>query len=412
MRRVLFVSYNSLIEPLGPTQILPYVRVLARTYRLSILSFEKPVRSVEEDRRNTKATQDLLQTEGIEWVRLRYHKSPSLPATLFDIASGVIRIVREHRRRPYDLLHARGYVPAAIACGVKHQTGLPFLFDVRGLQAEEYVDAGLWKAGGLPFMLTKRVERWVLRHADGIVTLTEAVRPILRSFPGLRERGVQPPWSVIPTCVDLAHFAFDAAGRDRVRATLGVGDRPVLVYSGSIGTWYLLEEMLDFYQTARARWPALFFLALVNREPDVVAQELARRGIAPDDFAITWVGHEDVPAHLSAADVAIAFIRPSLSKVSSSPTKYGEYLACGLPFVANAGVGDVDALLDGSDAGVLVSEHSPDAYGRAAERLRALVEAGSRDVCRGLAEREFSLAGRAEPAYRDLYGKILQAGAA
>lgn len=410
VRRVLFISYNSLIEPLGSTQILPYLRALARTYDLSVLSFEKPVRSADEDARDTDATQSLLQAEGIEWIRLRYHGRPSIPSTLFDIGCGVIRSVREHRRRPFHLLHARGYVPAAVACGVKQWTGVPFLFDIRGLQAEEYVDAGLWKVGGLPFRLTKGVERWLLRHADGIVTLTEAIRPILRTFPGLRKRRVPPPWSVIPTCVDLDHFAFDPAGRERVRDALGVGDRPMLVYSGSIGTWYLLDEMLDFYQAARDRWPGLFFLALVNRAPDAVTRALTLRGIAPTDFAVTWVRHEDVPAHLSAADAAIAFIRPSLSKRASSPTKYGEYLSCGLPFAANAGVGDVDVLLNGSDAGVLVLEHSRDAYGRAAERLRTIAAAGSRERCRRLAEREFSLTARAVPAYRDLYSRILQAG--
>jgi glycosyltransferase involved in cell wall biosynthesis len=406
--RVLFISYNSLIEPLGPTQILPYVRALAGTFDVSVLSFEKPVRSVEEDARDRAATMARLGAAGIEWFTLTYHKRPSLPATLFDIACGQVRIAREHRRRPFDLLHARGYVPAAIAGGIKKWAGVPFLFDIRGLQAEEYVDAGLWTAGSLPFKLTKRVEQWLLSEADGIVTLTEAVRPILRAFPGLRQRRTLPPWTVIPTCVDVEHFAFDPAGRERVRASLSLGDRPVLVYSGSVGTWYLMDEMLDFYQAARERWPGLFFLALVNRSPEMVAQALAARGVPMDDFAVTWVRHEEIPAYLSAADAAIAFIRPSLSKQSSSPTKYAEYLSCGLPFVANSGVGDVDSLLNGGDAGVLVSEYSRQGYGQAADRLRMLAAAGSRHRRREMAERQFSVAGRAFPAYRDLYSEILQ----
>lgn len=408
MKRVLFISYNSLIEPLGPTQILPYIRALAGTFQLSVLSFEKPVRTEEEDARDTAATSAQLQADGIEWIRLKYHKRPSLPATLFDIACGVLRVLREHRKNPFDLLHARAYVASAIACGAKRWTGVPFLFDQRGLQAEEYVDAGLWKNGSLPFRLTKRVEQWILREADGIVTLTEAVRPMLREFPGLRQRPALPPWSVIPTCVDLDHFAFDSAERERVRTSLGVGDRPVLVYSGSIGTFYLMDEMLDFYQVAREQWPGLFFLALVNRSPEVVEQAFAVRGVPSTDFAVMWVRHDEMPAYLSASDAAISFIRPSISKLSSSPTKYGEYLSCGLPLVASADVGDVNVLLSGSDAGVLVSEYSPKAYERAAEVLRGLVVAGSRDRCRELAEQEFSLNGRALPAYRDLYTRILE----
>jgi glycosyltransferase involved in cell wall biosynthesis len=405
---VLFISYNALIEPLGPTQILPYISGLADTCEMAVLSFEKRVRSADEDARDTAALDKILSARGIRWIRLRYHKRPSLPATLFDIARGVMRIVGEHRRQPFDLLHARGYVPGAIAWVVKKRTGVPFLFDIRGLQAEEYADAGHWDVRGFKFRLTKRVEQAILHDADGIVTLTNAIRPVLREFDGLKRRATAPPWSVIPTCVDLDHFSFDAAGRQRVRAHLNVGDRPVLVYAGSIGTWYLLDEMLDFYQAARARWPGLFLLALVNRSPETVAGALAARGIAADDYRVTWARHEEMPAYLSAADAGIAFIRPCVSKRSSSPTKYAEYLACGLPMVANAGVGDVDDLLARTGAGAILSEHSPQAYQAAADRIRDLALPANRARWRAVAETEFSVAARACPAYRQLYAAILR----
>lgn len=406
--RVLFVSYNSLIEPLGPTQILPYVRGLAANYEMVVLSFEKPVRSPEEDTRDRAATGRELAAHGVAWIRLRYHKRPSVPATLFDIACGVARIIREHSRRRFDLVHARGYVPAAIALGAKQLAGIPFLFDIRGLQAEEYADAGHWHAGSPAFRLTKRVEQAALSRADGLVTLTNAIRPILREFSGLAERPTSPPWSVIPTCVDLDHFKFDPAGRARVRERLGIGDRPVLVYSGSIGTWYLIDEMLNFYEAARARWPGLFFLALVNRAPDEIARALSDRGIASTDFAVTWARHDEVPAYLSAADAGIAFIRPCLSKLSSSPTKYAEYLACGLPLIVNSGVGDVDDLLSRTGAGVLVRAHTREEYHAAADRVTALATAAGRSRWRAVAEAEFAIDTCALPEYRQLYARILR----
>jgi len=406
--RVLFISYNALIEPLGPTQVLPYVCRLADTCRMVVLSFEKRVRSADDDARDTRETERLLAERGIRWIRLRYHKRPSLPATLFDIACGVARILREQRRERFDLLHARGYVPAAIAWAVKKCAAVPFLFDIRGLHAEEYADAGHWDVRGLKFRLTKRVERAILRDADGIVTLTQAIRPTLQEFDGLKQRTPPPPWSVIPTCVDLDHFVFDAAGRERVRAQLAIGDRPVIVYAGSIGTWYQFDEMADFYQAARERWPGLFFLALVNRSPETAARALAARGIAARDYAAIWVRHAEMPAFLSAADAGLAFIRPCLSKQSSSPTKYAEYLACGLPIVANTAVGDVDDLLERTGAGVIVTAHTPEAYRAAADRIRELASAANRDRWRAVAESEFSVVSRACPAYRDLYAGILR----
>lgn len=406
--RVLFISYNALIEPLGPTQILPYVCGLADTCEMAVLSFEKRVRSPADDARDTATVAGLLAGRAIPWIRLRYHKRPSLPATLFDITRGVRRILREHRRQPFDLLHARGYVPAAIARAVKTCAGIPFLFDIRGLQADEYADSGHWDARSLKFRLTKRVEQAVLREADGLVTLTHAVRPVLQDFDGLKERATLPPWSVIPTCVDLDHFTFDPAARERVRAQLHVGDRPVLVYAGSIGGYYLLEEMLDFYLTARERWPGLFLLALVNGPPEAVIDALAARAIAAKDYAVTWARHAEMPGYLSAADAGLAFVRPSPAKRSASPTKCGEYLACGLPIVATGGVGDVDDLLARTGAGVRVTEHSAGAYAEAADQVRMLATAANRDRWRAVAEAEFSAARRACPAYRQLYAEILR----
>ena len=403
--RVLFISYNGLLEPLGPTQIVPYVRELSARYRMSILSFEKRVRSSVEDREEQRRLEASLREQGITWVRARYHKYPSLPATLYDIAQGIQCAVAIHAREPIDLVHARGYVPGAIAWGLKRWFGTPYLFDIRGLQAEEYADAGHWPPGGLRFRLTKWAETHILHRADGLVTLTEAIRPALRQFPGLASRPAPPPWEVVPSCADLEHFRFREAGRARIRAELQVGDRPVIVYAGSLGTWYLLDEMLEFYATARRHLSKPFMLILTNAKPQGVRAALQRHGIDETDTAVRWARFEEMPDYLSAADAGLAFIRPCFSKRSSSPTKYAEYLACGLPLVINAGIGDADALVE-EGAGVLIQRFDREAYAQGAEALRGLLQQG-RGRFRQIAERHFSLANRAAPAYRRLYERIL-----
>jgi len=404
--RVLFISYNGLLDPLGPSQILPYVRALAAGYRLTLLSFEKPVRGRSEDQRTTERLERLLQAEHIRWVHLDYHQWPSLPATLYDIFQGMRAVIREQRRAPIALIHARGYVPAAIAWGVHRWTGLPYLFDIRGLQAEESADAGHWSPHGLRFRLTKRVEQWILRQAAGVVTLTEAIRPMVQMFPGLAGRPALPPWEVIPSCVDLEHFQFRAEGRKNIRAALGVGERPILIYAGSLGTWYLLEEMLDFYAAARQRWPELVFLILTPQQ-ELVRTALQRRGVSHNDAVVRWARFEEMPDYLSAADVGIAFIKPCLSKRASSPTKYAEYLACGLPLVINAGIGDSDALVEGEGAGVLVHAFTSTAYDQAAQELQHHLRRG-REAFRAVAARRFSLEGCAYPAYQRLYQRLMR----
>ena len=57
---------------------------------------------------------------------------------------------------------------------------------------------------------------------------------------------------VIPTCADLELFnpnTVTKAETQGLREKLGIHpDDFVLLYLGSLGTWYMLEEMLDFYE--------------------------------------------------------------------------------------------------------------------------------------------------------------------
>jgi glycosyltransferase involved in cell wall biosynthesis len=133
---------------------------------------------------------------------------------------------------------------------------------------------------------------------------------------------------------------------------------------------------------------------------------LERHGVPQREVALRWARHEEMPDYLSAADAGIAFIRPCLSKRSSSPTKYGEYLACGLPLVINAGIGDADALIERDGAGVLVRTFAAESYRRAAEELRRNWVRG-REAFRAIAERHLSLSGLAVPCYRRLYERVL-----
>ena len=81
-RRVLFVSYNGMLDPLGQTQVLPYLRELAkRGVRFTLLSFERAVAFTAEGAAKCEELRRGLEAQGIEWHWLRYHQRPSIPAS-------------------------------------------------------------------------------------------------------------------------------------------------------------------------------------------------------------------------------------------------------------------------------------------------------------------------------------------
>jgi glycosyltransferase involved in cell wall biosynthesis len=310
------------------------------------------------------------------------------------------------RRNQIEMVHARGHIPATIALMLKRRFGIRMIFDLRGLMAEEYVDAQHWREGGLPYRITKAAERRILAATDGIVTLTERIWPIIREWKGLRGRAVH--HEVIPCCVDLSLFKFSDEERARRRGELGLGDRLTLVYSGSLDGWYLTEQMADFFAAFLKHDREAHLLWLTTGSHDRVRQLMRERGVEPNNFSVRAAASSDVPSYLAAADVGLAFIKRCVSKIASSPTKNGEYLACGLPLVINAGVGDSDLLINEWNAGVLIEDFNEGDYLKAGTELSTIVrDPRVRESARVIAERVFNLETVAGERYASLYEKVL-----
>jgi glycosyltransferase involved in cell wall biosynthesis len=197
----------------------------------------------------------------------------------------------------------------------------------------------------------------------------------------------------------------DALQAQALREQMGLSDKTVLLYLGKLGSWYMAAEMVDFFAVAREAIPHLHFLILTQSDYALARQEFARRGIGEESFTLTTVAPEDVPLYLALADVGISFIRPCFSKLASSPTKIGEYLAAGLPIVTNSGIGDCDALLSERNVGALVERFTEESYRAAVAQLQTLL-AQREDVrrrCQTLAEQKLSLQHVGGKRYREVY---------
>jgi glycosyltransferase involved in cell wall biosynthesis len=395
-----------MLEPLGQTQVLPYLRELAeRGVKFTLLSFEKPKAFTEAGRQACEALKQELARQGIEWHWLRYHQRPSLPATVYDVMAGIRYASRLVKQNKIELVHARSHIPATIALGLKRKFGVKMIFDVRGLMAEEYVDARHWPEGGLRYRVTKAAERRIFAATDGIVTLTARIWPIIKEWEGLKGRDVS--HAVIPCCVDLSLFKFDEAQRAKLRAELNLGDRLAMVYSGSLDGWYLTEEMADFFAGFVRRRDDAYLLWLTTGSQERVRQLMSARGISEDHFSVRAVTPKEMPGFLAAGDVGISFIKRCLSKLASSPTKNGEYLACGLPIVINAGIGDSDALANESRAAILIEDFNTVDFDRAFARIEEVVhDPNMKTTARELAERVFDLESVGGERYAQLYEEV------
>jgi glycosyltransferase involved in cell wall biosynthesis len=380
---VIYVSYDGLLDPLGASQVEPYVRGLAeRGHRFVLISFEKPETTV--DREQVSTLSEPLAAAGVDWWPLRYHRSPRLAATALDVWNGRRAIRDAIHRTAAELVHCRGDVAMTMARSASRR--VPLLYDMRGFFADERCESGSWRRGGMIDRVVRRAEARNLAAANALVVLTEVALRVLR------ERGTAlPPARVIPTSVDVERFVPSEGGEPE----FGLG------YVGSLGTWYLAREMVSLARESVAQGfgPPLF----VTNQPSAATTA----GASADWARVVCAQHAEVPHWLRRCRAAFFLIRPSPAKRASCPTKLGEALACGLPVLANAGIGDVDEILESARVGVTIREFTRDAYEAGLRRLLDLTrETGIRERCRGVAERRFALA-RAVDSYGTLYREAL-----
>jgi glycosyltransferase involved in cell wall biosynthesis len=203
-------------------------------------------------------------------------------------------------------------------------------------------------------------------------------------------------------------FNFSEAQREKVRAELGLENRFTLVYSGSLDGWYLTEDMADFFARVVQKESDAHLLWLTKGSRERVRQLMSARGIGENNFSVRAVSPKEVPSYLAAGDVGIAFIKRCFSKLASSPTKNGEYLACGLPIVINSGIGDSDELVNGSQAGIAIDDFGAQDFENAWVGIQQLVsDPDIKAKARALAERVFDLEAVGAERYARLYEEIL-----
>lgn len=354
----LYISYDGLLDPLGASQILPYLRGIASVHPgMVVLSFEKADRLAKDG----AAMATSLAAQGIQWKPLRFTRGLSVLGKAWDLAKMYFWGWRLGRQYQIRAVHARGHPSAQIGLFLKRYYGAKLIFDFRGLWVDERVDKGGWDLSRrfhrLQYQHFKRTERRVLANADQVVVLTHAV------VSEVARLGATPPSkiTVIPCCADFDHFTL-ASPRSRELARKDTGtpvDALVIGYLGSVGRMYMLDRFFRLFELAAAQREDVHALVITH---DVEALKKVMGESLPTSLharvRIKPATRNEVPQVIPAMDVLVSFTQPSYARMSMSPTKLAECFSVGIPAICNAGVGDVADLIQSLGAGVIVDSAS------------------------------------------------------
>ena len=351
---VIYISYDGMTDQLGQSQVLPYLSGLTKKgFKFHLISFEK------EDK--FKVNRDLIMSicdmEGIDWFPMKYTKRPPILSSIFDVIQmnrECKKIIKKQRseNKPIKLIHARGsYLTSIVALKMKLKYHLKYIFDMRGFWADERVEGGLWNLDKIHYKLIfnyfKRKELEFIQHADCVITLTESAKNIITNWQKKKTIGNN-PIKTIPCCADLNHFKFDRISREEceiLKVKMDIKEKEIVIgYLGSIGTWYMLDEMLHFFSIATQKHNNLKLLFITNDDIAPIKIKVKSKNIDVKRVIFVSATREEVPKYLKLCDYSLFFIRPSFSKQGSSPVKHGECLGMGLSVICNSHIGDLDLI--------------------------------------------------------------------
>ncbi len=197
------------------------------------------------------------------------------------------------------------YAHSPALCGLAglqaaRRRGLPFVYEVRAFWEDAAVDQGLTRAASLRYRLTRGLENYVARNADAVAAIAQ---PMLAD---LRQRGLPAEKLFhVPNGVDAEHFA--PLERDEPLAReLGLGDRPVLGFFGSLyryeGVPWLIRAASELY----SRGHRFQVLVIGSGEDErAIGNAIRECGAASYVRTINRVPHDEIRRYYSVVDVMV-----------------------------------------------------------------------------------------------------------
>ncbi len=383
---ILFVTWDGPQVSYLESLFLPIFRKLAETgTRFHILQFTwGDAQRIESCRQACTAAGFSYQAE-IVW------RSPVAAGSLLTAINGARIIRKAIGTHGIDAVMPRSTLPAMATLLALRGTSLPMIFDADGLPLDERVDFAGQSPSSLIYRLLRDIEAQAARRADVVLTRSYKAVDIL-----LARAGAGTPtgkFHVVSNGRDVSLFSPGSeSSRLKVRQRLNIAESiPMLIYSGSIGPQYCLEEMLGLFDLIHQQRPDARLLVLTG-SPELLPPALEKLPALAASVSVMSVPSHAVPEYLACADLGLALRRSSFSMQGVAPIKLGEYLLCGLPVIATDGIGDTTAIDD--NAGLLLDSMGKDDLQHAANWFIESVltqRENFRSQCRSVGEKHFSL---------------------
>ena len=347
MKNILYISQDGLLDPLGQSQIYPYIEGLSKNYFFFICTSENLENSNKINLFKNKINKN------IDWRFNVIKKKSGKINRIFEILLLYFLAIKILFKKKISIIHCRSYLPMPICVLVKLFTNIKIIFDTRGSWFDERVDGGMLKEKGIDkliFKILKRLEVFFFQYSDYLVFLTEnSLNKINPKF--IKNKKI----AIIPCASDFNHFKIlDIKEKEAIKSQMSLSNKFIITYIGSLGSWYQIEKIISFFSQFKNFYKDTFLLILTYSE--IEKQMIKFPKNLSDSYCFLSCSREDIPKIIGISDLTLSFIKNSFSKFFSSPTKVGESFACGVPVLSTANIGDLDSHIKSFNLGYILND--------------------------------------------------------
>ena len=400
-QKVLFVTYDGLRDPLGQSQVLPYIRIISSHVKyLHILSFEK---------KKIKKNEKIILPNNVGWTKCKFSYGGTF-SKFIDLLKMIFTTYYLCKKYKFNIVHARSYPSMHATYLLKKIFKYKSVFDMRGFWVDDRVDGNIWPQNTLKYRLLfkyyKNLEKKFLQEADIIVILTKKAKVEIEKI----SKSIQKKIYIIPCCADYKHFQpLNLVSKNNIKNKLNIKEESTVIsYLGSIGTVYLFDQMIKFFNEVLSnnKNEEYIFLVITKQDKKNIEKKIFDLGYKQiiKNIRIVSALRSEVPKYLGISDLMLTLRMPSYSQIAASPTKIGEAFSMGIPVISNKGIGDTDEIIKKFNAGVTFDINSQIDFKNVVNSISIIKKKGGEKL-RKQTEEMFSLI-NANKLYRDIYKSL------
>lgn len=353
-----FIYYGDLTEGIFDSQVLFHISLMRRyEYKFTLICFI-PFKSIFKTMGKLKKKIQNIKDQNIKCIcfftfnPMRWH-GRVLNFLYLMILAGFFKF--NNLMGYYVIIHARETFPARLGLGVK-KFGIRgrLIFDMRSEKVSEYryQQRNIDNAGRLEKRLLNidKQQKMAIERSDVCLFISHALKDYVS-----KKYSIKPnQFHIIPSAGRSDYFFFDDKERLEMKNCLGLENRFVIGYSGSMNLWQKVDKVLDIfsYTLKIHKNTSLLILTRDTEQAKQLCKNLEEE--ESKKIIIKNIDYDKLGKYLQCIDMGVILRDKLILNKVSSPTKFAEYTLCGVPVFISTGIGDLEVIVKNHNLGICI----------------------------------------------------------